>query len=111
MKSEGRDFEYDAFENLDAAAQYAFGKDDVATQKAKSKAPYINAVSKISPFLDMHREKQIEIVQSPFSSATLSRLEELPQDILTNIFTYHCPEWWDHVQLNHTISIIGMISK
>jgi len=96
-----------AFEKIDDAARYALWGNEVAHQ-----APDINAtISTSSSFLRTYREKHREIKWSYRSDATLSDLEELPQDALTSIYRYICSGWRSLADINKMISIIGMVSK
>ena len=62
MKMEGRNIVYDAFENIDDATQYAFGKNE-GEVKEKDQTPDLNAIERISPFIGAYRKRQEELLQ------------------------------------------------
>uniref|UniRef100_A0A7S3Q8J0 Uncharacterized protein n=1 Tax=Chaetoceros debilis TaxID=122233 RepID=A0A7S3Q8J0_9STRA len=108
MKAEGRIIEYDAFEKIDDANRYAFGKKNADDRQSPD---IIEAVRSTAPFIGAYQEKHMKIDWYPFSNATLSGLEELPQDVITNIYNYLCGKYLGLGPINDTISIIGMVSK
>ena len=54
MKMEGTNVEYDAFERLDDATQYAFGRNEYEDQTLDIDS---NAVGNISPFIGAYRRR------------------------------------------------------
>eukprot|EP00554_Chaetoceros_debilis_P010997 CAMPEP_0194108558 /NCGR_PEP_ID=MMETSP0150-20130528/8231_1 /TAXON_ID=122233 /ORGANISM="Chaetoceros debilis, Strain MM31A-1" /LENGTH=630 /DNA_ID=CAMNT_0038797285 /DNA_START=158 /DNA_END=2047 /DNA_ORIENTATION=+ len=116
MKMVGTNVEYDAFERLDDATQFAFEKIDAGQQASDLHTKgdifkELDAISSISPFIGAYRKRKLEGQGPPFSDALLSGLEQLPQDALTNIYRYICPGSCRLAFINLTISVIGMVSK
>ena len=77
IKLEGRNVEYDAFEGLNAAAHYAFGKDALQKDECHPQAPDANATSSISPFIANYQKMTLELQLSHVADDTLSDLERL----------------------------------
>jgi len=106
MKMEGRKVDYDAFEKIEDATQYAFGKNENENQTSD-----INAIDSISPFIGAYRKRQVELQGSLCSDAPLSGLEELPHDVLMNIYRYLYSGSNRIADINRHVSVIGMVSK
>ena len=96
MEMDGRNVEYDAFQKLDGATQFAF-QNNVTTNCTDEQGIF-------------HRKK-VELHPSHLSADALSGFEKLPQDALTNVYTYLCPGSLPLKVDNWQISMIGMLSK